>query len=134
MQGLNGADINTIRIPAAVQPGILSSRPTIDGDELYYVRWRAANNPVTMIERKPAADVTQPGTVCSFCTDMAANYAEPCGLGGDMLVVSSTVAGHGGYDLFLVDFTQEPVVSLDGWLAQINTAKQELGASFWRRP
>jgi hypothetical protein len=140
--GHNGADISQIAVPVAAEQSILNARPMVDpsSKSIYYIRWRAQNNPVTIIDRKPLSDFTAPPATGAFCSDPAGNYAEPCALGaaggdgGNTLVISSDFTGQGSYDLFLVDFTQTPAVSLDHWLLGINTPKQEVGASFWRQP
>lgn len=141
--GLTGVDISldANRMLAAGIGNISESRPVVAKAAanappwLYYTRWRSVANPVNQILRKPMNALQGPAVAAQFCSEEAASCADPYGLDDhDTVVFSSNTTGHGGSDLFIGNFSQPDIKSLDEWLPGVNTPNQELGATFWAAP
>jgi hypothetical protein len=129
--GLGGDDITVNHITAVAHSGISDARPSIDMTFLYYVRWRDSANTKNFVARKRMDDLPGAGETAAFCTDTGADYADPCPLAGDVLIVSSDATGIGRHDLFFAPFQSTSMFTLDRLVPGINTNLEELGASFW---
>jgi hypothetical protein len=132
VEALAGTDIDTLQVPVAVHASIDDSRPVIGGDFLYYVRWRAQNNAVRIVARKALDDLTGLGQNAAFIDDMGSDYSDPFVLSGEILVISSDLAGQGKHDLFVAAFDSGEIRSIDTFVPGLNSEKEEFGAAFFR--
>lgn len=132
--GLAAQVLTSIRKPAAAHKNVLDARPVIQGDFLYYSRWRASNNQALELWRKPLGDLPSEGERAAFCTDLAASYMDPAELEPGVLVFSSDHTGLGGRDLFVARFAETAVLPLDAWLPGSSSTLEDVGAAFWAAP
>lgn len=124
--------IDAVRKPAAVHRDVNDYRPTVDETHLYYVRGRSPTDSITYIARTPLENLSTVSERAPFCTDVTANYDDPCTLGDDVLVYTSDKDGLGGRDLFVADFAGRWRFSLDDFSPGLNSEKHDTGPDFWR--
>ncbi|SFB05792.1 WD40-like Beta Propeller Repeat [Acetitomaculum ruminis DSM 5522] len=59
------------------------------------------------------------------------DFSDTCIVSSKYLIVSSTVGGHGAYDLYLVDTSGKVRINLDKYNKKINTKMNELGCDYY---
>jgi hypothetical protein len=126
--------VEAVKKPAAVHRGVNDYRPTVDETHLYYVRGWSMVDQVTYIARTPLSNLSAVSEMAPFCSDMTANYDDPCTLGDDLLVFSSDKPSRGGRDLFVADYAGTFTHALDEFSPGLNSGKHETGPDFWRAP
>ncbi len=135
--GFNNKDITQLDnvTPAVTNTNIYDGRPVIFGDWLYYTRWASAASHINQAFRRRRKDLSQEQQVAEFC-DPTHGYGDAFAIGrdGDLVVFSTTLNSIGKSDLFLGDFTQTGIRSLNDFVPGINTAQDELGAAYWVAP
>jgi hypothetical protein len=111
----------------------------IDLSFLYFTRWSSsAASHVNQIWRKDLKDVSVAEEHAVFCVDADGGCEDAFSLGDDELVVfSSSARSLGKADVFVSKFREKGSISLNLLVPEnvvINTAKDELGAAYWRAP
>jgi hypothetical protein len=100
------------------EDGVTAYYPVVCGNNLYFTKWRSAENRCDQI-------MCYDGEKVSALPFDSADYdcSDACPLGGDKMVFSSTM--NGSYDLYYYDGNSVSP------LPELNSDKNELGASFF---
>ena len=118
-----------IEKPLSVNAGLEEYYPvTRDDSSFYFTRWYSTGNRNDQIylgffDGRPAQRLA--------FNEANQNYSDACPVSAAHLIVSSTTSsGRGGYDLYVVDILNGKRWSLDLYQIGINSAFNELGASY----
>ncbi len=100
------------------EDGVTAYYPVVCGNNLYFTKWRSAENRCDQI-------MCYDGEKVSALPFDSSDYdcSDACPLGGNKMVFSSTM--NGGYDLYYCDGRNVTA------LTELNSDKNELGASFF---
>lgn len=100
-----------------------------DSVSFFYTRWNAANNQNDQLYLGYYNTAQTPIRLPFNTAD--ANYSDAYPYGNNYVFLSSTKAGSkGGYDLYIADIETGKIWSLSLYNANINSAKEELGAAY----
>lgn len=118
----------------ATRADTYEARPCIVDDWLYFARGRTREILADLSARKSLAMLDAQEVTAPFGDDEVAEYTDPCGMGGDLVVLSSDEGG-GLHDIFVGNFADGSKKRLDVLLnATVNSDEAELSPTFWAAP